>query len=465
MDCNSGEDIGKKSDPKPTGATVTPVPTGKPEEFVTIRYSNLTGNKFYDNKGGFVNLYLGTKEDPWQYFVKYSEIQAGHEGSFKIPKSILDKAQTYGIDYHNDLSSNFDASKARIADVPFVKVFMVKGDIIGLKESIKEDFTYSLIELLNEVQSRSNDSETFFNARWKMFDTHAAPIHVKLNGQIPSGTYIYLSMPRIPKSFGSNHIFETLLDETNYIYNSADLTYYNKEILLVNLLNEKGLVVTIVKADGYGDTRLVATNCTNLQQINEVEYRCLLNSDTHTMTVSFEKTSNKPSNPTVSSNLLIDDELADTQSSAQVPSLLLLCSEHNCEKHDLTDSKLPELLDTFSMQSNGLSRVSCEVLIHNKSIVCPNVLLSTNQINFVKVENSSSGIVARITTQSEIADIDQDGVVSASDLATIIASYGTQEGDINADGLTNAVDLSLITGVIGTDVITNSMWTPTQSFN
>ncbi len=45
-----------------------------------------------------------------------------------------------------------------------------------------------------------------------------------------------------------------------------------------------------------------------------------------------------------------------------------------------------------------------------------------------------------------LGDIDGNGTVDASDLATLIAAWGTPDGDLNDDGTTDAADLSILLG-------------------
>ena len=47
------------------------------------------------------------------------------------------------------------------------------------------------------------------------------------------------------------------------------------------------------------------------------------------------------------------------------------------------------------------------------------------------------------------ADLDGDGVVSASDLSALLGAWGTIDGDVDGDGTTNAADLSAVLGAWG----------------
>ena len=54
-----------------------------------------------------------------------------------------------------------------------------------------------------------------------------------------------------------------------------------------------------------------------------------------------------------------------------------------------------------------------------------------------------------LMTPQRVGDLDGDGVVSGSDLAVLLAAWGTSDADLNGDGITNGADLAILLAAWG----------------
>lgn len=452
----------------------TPKPTVTPGETETLYFTTYTGIEFYDIHRSYISIHLWndsntTYYEGWVDTDKKFNDTATLEAI--IPKDVLNRSSRYEITFYSDSGSNFTKNPYPASN--FVPILALDGGISGLKDLIKEKYILNFMELVRSVSEKGKLGNSILMERVGSINRNSSPLTIKLSGNVPgSDITLAVRLTRGAKKYGSNYIFETTVYETN-VLTSYDLYRHfsiekNGDLEIANLKIGDGVVIEL---SGYDIKKFDPhiSGC-ELKMIGDHLYQCVINANIRNLTISFGK-GNESQNvfPGIATSV-ISDYQSPMQTKNEIQTAILhLCSDRKCERVDISgnsESNPTFESDAIAKRIGSVSHAFCEITFTDLSTIgCQPIELTTSQLNFVHVYNESNNVSSRISTQSEIADIDDDGVISARDLATIIIGYGTLDGDINFDGTTNSIDLSLVTGVIGSDVVTNSPWIPSNTSN